>query len=637
MNRINAFILAAGLGDRLLPITAHLPKPLIPVLGKPVIEHVLDRLSSLPLNQIGINLHYKKEVIEAWASTCFFKDKINLFPEKKMLGTGGALKNASELLGQTTFLVHNSDILTNINLEELLDFHIRSKNLVTLSAHEYPEFNKLVIDTEGFLKYIKQGETLPPDKGQVLAFTGVAVYEPAFLDYLPEGESNVVDIWLDAVNDDQRVGIYQTQGHRWCDIGTPETYASALFEKLMDEGEMLYLHPSSHIAALDIEGYAVIERECDIRENVKLRNCILLPDCKIGNDAGTAQERPNLMKRDDTLQIENCIVGPDFLIKLDDTNVAALYGKNGKQLIGAGGSDRRYYRVKEGNKTSVLMQCSNDDTDFERHIEYTRFFLDHAIPVPALISSDPVKSEAYFEDGGDSSLYTYLKCHFEYKETESLYKKVLDALLLIHTKATENVSCCPLLEKRIFDYDHFRWETAYFIENFLRVQTTPSLKEELHKLACKADSFPKTIIHRDFQSQNIMVVKGDKILIIDYQGARIGPPAYDLASLLWDPYSRLDDGMREHLAGYYIDQMKRLNPTITHGDQFDEKAFRESLLTCRLQRHMQALGAYGFLSSKKGKKYFLRYVPEGLHLLKEDISLSQDEYPALYKLIMSCH
>ena len=150
--------MAAGLGDRLLPITSHFPKPLIPVLGKPAVEHVLDNLSSLPLNQIGINLHYKKDAIEEWASHCFLKDVIKLFPEKKMLGTGGALKNAEELLRQGTFLVHNSDILTDINLEELLEFHTRSKNLATLSAHDYPEFNKLVIDPEGFLKYIKQGE-----------------------------------------------------------------------------------------------------------------------------------------------------------------------------------------------------------------------------------------------------------------------------------------------------------------------------------------------------------------------------------------------------------------------------------------------------------------------------------------------
>ena len=77
--------------------------------------------------------------------------------------------------------------------------------------------------------------------------------------------------------------------------------------------------------------------------------------------------------------------------------------------------------------------------------------------------------------------------------------------------------------------------------------------------------------------------------------------------------------------GYYISQIE---------DKFDADYFRETLLVCRLQRHMQALGAYGYLSSVKGKKYFLRYVPEGLRLLKDDISLLKDEYPELYKLVM---
>ena len=243
--------------------------------------------------------------------------------------------------------------------------------------------------------------------------------------------------------------------------------------------------------------------------------------------------------------------------------------------------------------------------------------------------------EASFEDGGDISLYTYLNYKREGTEIESIYKLVIDALIPVHTKATEDVSSCPLLEKRVFDYKHFRWETEYFIENFigavgrLRVRDAELLKKELHALAGIADSWPKTIIHRDFQSRNIMVRKDGKLLIIDYQGARMGPPAYDLASILWDPYYRLDDVLREDLVDYYIHRMKRL---VAAG--FDEDTFRESLPACRLQRHMQALGAYGFLSSVKGKKYFLRYAPEGLRLLKEGMSLFEVEYPELHKLIM---
>jgi NDP-sugar pyrophosphorylase family protein len=239
MSKINAFILAAGLGERLLPITTHFPKPLMPVLGKPMVEHVLDRLSSLPLREIGMNLHHKKELIEEWASQHTSKERLTLFHEEEILGTGGALKNAEELLRQGTFIVHNSDILTDINLEELLDFHKRSDNLVTLLVHDYPQFNCLVVDPAGLLTNIIEEESQPDDKDRVLAFTGIAIYEPKFLDYLPTGPSSVVSAWLDAVNDGQSVGVYQSKASRWSDIGTPETYASAVFERLRDEGAAL--------------------------------------------------------------------------------------------------------------------------------------------------------------------------------------------------------------------------------------------------------------------------------------------------------------------------------------------------------------------------------------------------------------
>jgi len=125
-----------------------------------------------------------------------------------------------------------------------------------------------------------------------------------------------------------------------------------------------------------------------------------------------------------------------------------------------------------------------------------------------------------------------------------------------------------------------------------------------------------------------MVKDNRELRIIDYQGARMGPPGYDIASILWDPYYRLKDNMRERLLGYYISKTKGMIR-----EKFSEKDFRDSLLSCRLQRHMQALGAYGFLSSVKGKKYFLKYAPEGLRLLKEDLSLSRDAYPELYRLV----
>lgn len=189
-----------------------------------------------------------------------------------------------------------------------------------------------------------------------------------------------------------------------------------------------------------------------------------------------------------------------------------------------------------------------------------------------------------------------------------------------------------MLQARIFDYDYLRWETTYFLDRFVRglrtleIENRPALDDELHRLAQAVFEKPRVIIHRDFQCQNIMVHAGGP-RIIDYQGARMAPPAYDIASVLWDPYYRLDDAIRGRLLAYYLDEMSG-----ARAPAFDERAFRESLVACRLQRHMQALGAYGFLSGK-GKTYFLKHVPEALRLLKADVAEVPGSYPALARLI----
>jgi len=624
MNRIlNAFILAAGLGERLQPVTLHIPKPLVPVLGKPVLHYVIERVSALPVDRIGINLYHKKEAIEAWVEQCPFRERTILFHEETALGTGGALKNAEEILKGGTFLVHNSDILSVMDLQGLLDYHLSSGNLVTLAVHDYPKFNNVVIDKEGCLTGVGAGFKPVPADGKTVAFTGIAVYEPEFLKFLPEGPSSVVDAWLKAVSSGHLIGTFDVTGCYWSDIGTPEAYASAVFDMLRTDGETVYIHPSvKGCKDIEMQGYvvmeedSVIEKAGGIHELPLMGNCIALP----GSRVGAIHELP----------LRNCIIGPDFRIDLIEPEILAAAFEDGKKLIGSGGSDRKYYRTRRGKKSAVLMQCRGDDPDFRRQMEYTQFFLKYSVPVPDLLEAEPAEKQAVFEDAGDTSLYNWLKCPREEREIEDIYMKVIDALGTIHTVVTDHVAECPSLKGRIFDYEYFRWETDYFIERFvegvrnMKVDDIPGLNEELNSLAFMADSFPKTIIHRDFQSQNIMVTAGD-LRIIDFQGARMGPSAYDVASVLWDPYYRLEDNLRERLTAYYISRIE---------DKFDADFFRETLRICRLQRHMQALGAYGYLSSEKGKKYFLKYAPEGLRLLKEDAALVKNEYPALYELVM---
>ncbi|MGB9716661.1 MAG: sugar phosphate nucleotidyltransferase [Thermodesulfovibrionales bacterium] len=626
---LKIFILAAGLGERLRPITDYFPKPLLPVLGKPVIQLILEKVSDLPADKIGINLHHKKDIIEAWIKKSSFNKKIELFHEDILLGTGGALKNAEVFLKDSIFLVHNSDIVSDIDLKKLLDFHISSDNLVTLAVHDYPTFNNLIIDENGYLIDI-QHKSLRIKK--TMAFTGVAVYKPEFLRFIPAGTSNIVDAWLKAIAEGHRIGTLDVTGCSWTDIGTPISYARAIINELRKNGETIYIHPSiDWCRYIEFDGYVVIEEGCKLDREILLRNCILLPidkiEVKIKRDISNPPASPLIKRGEGGLSIENCILGPGFRIDLNESEMLGFHKKAEAFLIGTGGSDRQYFRIKRDGRREILMQCSIDDPDFFRHIEYTQFFKKYSIPVPELFSVELEKKSAIFEDLGDITLYSYLKCPREEKEIEEIYKKVIDILIIMHTVVTEHVVECPLLKKRIFDYEHLRWETNYFMERFIKgimnikVENLSALNNEFHELAIKVDSFPKTVIHRDFQSQNIMITKNRVPRVLDYQGARIGPPAYDIVSLLWDPYYRLKDDIRERLLNYYVSKIQHSYPQ-----------FRQTLLPCRLQRHMQALGAYGFLSKVKGKRYFQKYIPEALRLLKEDVLLLKKEYPHLYNL-----
>ncbi len=652
---LDVFLPAAGFGQRLRPVTSHLPKPLLPILGTPIIERILNKLTPVCDGQIGINLHWKADLLRAWAAASPWSDRIVFFPEDPILGTGGALKHAESLLSRRPFIVHNSDILLDIDFGRLVEAHLSSGNTATLVCHRVPHLSNVVIDEQGQVLDVENPGASRPDPTHIadkVAYTGIAVYSPEIRLFLPAGVSHATVAWVAASKAGFKVRAMDVTGAYWNDVGDPATYARGILDALRGSGETVYLGPGARCGSkVEIDGYVVLESGSQIRDGARVRNCILMPG------AVTSGEH------------ENTIVGPDYVISLSESDMQpSLHAAEKKRvslgdpifarhfrtrpaagrgvmsganspvwseaiLVGLGGSDRRYYRVRNNGWTAVLMECRPEDPDFERHLAYTRFFAQHTVPVPALLTADSADKRALFEDLGDTSLYSYLKLPRDHESVESMYRDVLRSLVTLHTTATAHVNECPLLEARIFDYDYLRWETTYFLDRFvtglraLEIEHRPALDEGLHRLAQSVFSKPKVIIHRDFQCQNIMVHAGGP-RIIDYQGARMAPPAYDIASVLWDPYYRLDGGMRERLLAYYLDEMKA-----DRAQTFDEKSFLDSLVACRLQRHMQALGAYGFLSKVKGKTYFLKHVPEALRLLKEDVAEVRREYPELARLV----
>jgi NDP-sugar pyrophosphorylase family protein/aminoglycoside/choline kinase family phosphotransferase len=649
---VNIFLPAAGLGERLRPVTNHLPKPLLPVLGRSLIGIILERLTAVCSGTIGINLHYKAELIKNWAAKSPYADRIHFFPEDPILGTGGALKNAGSFLSSGPFIVHNADILLDIDFSRLLEEHLSSGNIATLACHRLPHLSNVVIDNNNQVLDVENPGASKPDQSTIAdktAYTGIAVYSPEILAFLPPGVSHATIAWIAASKAGRRVRALDFTGASWNDVGTPATYARGILDALRESGETVWLSPKAKCGRIGIDGYAVLETGSEVQEGSRLRNCIVMPGALVSG------------------RHENQVLGPDYAISLTEADMQpSLHAAEKKRvsladplfathfgihtpnselktpdsplwsdaiLIGLGGSDRRYFRVRNSEKTAVLMECRADDPDYERHLVYTRFFAAYSVPVPGLLAADDGTKRALFEDLGDTSLYSYMKLPHDNGLIEKIYRSVLDILVTLHTSVTDHILECPLLQARIFDYDHLRWETGYFLERFsaglrgIRVRNRRAMDEELHRLAQSVDGLPKGVIHRDFQSQNIMVPANGLPRVIDFQGARMAPPAYDVASILWDPYHRLDDGVRESLVDYYVSEMKR------QATGFNEALFKESLIPCRLQRHMQALGAYGFLSVVKDKKYFLKHIPEALRMLKEEIGEKKSEYPELYSLV----
>ncbi len=615
MNKLHAaFVLAAGLGERLRPVTDILSKPLIPLCGKPCIERAVERVMQCEPEHLCVNLHYKADAIRTWASGTSFGARIRFYHEPDILGTGGALKNAAPLLAGGTFLVCNSDIITDIDLSVLLDRHLAEKNLVTLALLDYPRFNTVRVAADGLFAGLRRPAGENPEF-RLRAFTGIAVYEPAFLDFLPDGVSHVTDAWKRARDAGERVATFDVSGCFWSDIGTPASYVRTVFDLLRTEGETVFIHPSAHgCEQSSYQGYVSLEADC-LAHGSRLRNCVVLPGCDVSGK-----------------HIENAVVHAGGILSFAAQDL--FDGESGGLVgIGAGGSDRRYFRIGHGGNSAVLLQCAQRDDEFERHAAYAKFFIEQGVRVPRLVSIAANHPAMLFEDLGDLSLYSWLRCRRSHEAAEAVYRKILDQLVRLHVTATGRVAECPLLASRVFDYEYLRWETTYFIARFVTGLLGHSdidrsaLDYEFHRLALTVDAAPRTIIHRDCQSQNVMLKNGTEACLIDFQGARLLTPAYDIASLLWDPYYRLNEEIRERLMAYYLVEM------YNKSDKFDADAFRIVLLPCRLQRHMQALGAYGFLAMEKGKHYFLKHVPEGLRLLKEDVAEASSEYPALFSLV----
>jgi hypothetical protein len=266
----------------------------------------------------------------------------------------------------------------------------------------------------------------------------------------------------------------------------------------------------------------------------------------------------------------------------------------------------------------ILAKYGNLRAENKHYVEIARFLTEVGVRVPEIYFHDESESLIWMEDLGDRDLWSYR--HEPWPIRRELYGNALAQALLLHTRAHVADPVEPPKLQAEFNRELYRWEQSYFIENCLvRVFgldredfESRSHAARLGEIADELHERPRVFVHRDFQSQNI-VIKGGDACFIDFQGMRPGLVQYDLASLLYDPYVSLTPAERSALLDSYLSAWGDLGGEIPadFGETFD---------LCAMQRLMQALGAYGFLGLVKERPDFLAHIPAALGSLREVVA-----------------
>jgi len=232
MNKITkAMILAAGFGTRLKPLTDSVPKALIKMNGVPMIEMVIRRLADYGINEIVVNTHYLSEQVEKYFTVNNFGVKIFLLHEDEILGTGGGIKNAESLLKDSgAFIVHNVDVLSEINFEELVKFHFQNSALASLAVKRRYTKRPLIVDSAGNVIGRESPEKSfryrnPEGAESLVGFCGIHIISSSiFKNFTETGFFDIFTAYFRLISQNKKILAYDAGNSPWKDIGTIDKY-----------------------------------------------------------------------------------------------------------------------------------------------------------------------------------------------------------------------------------------------------------------------------------------------------------------------------------------------------------------------------------------------------------------------------
>jgi mannose-1-phosphate guanylyltransferase/mannose-1-phosphate guanylyltransferase/phosphomannomutase len=320
---MRAMVLAAGLGTRLRPLTYEITKPMVPVLDRPVMEHIVELLDRHGFHEVIANLHYFPETIRE-----HFGERMQYRYEPELLGTAGGVRACAEFFGEEPFLVISGDALTDIDLQALAETHRSTGGIATLSVKQVPdtrEFGVVLHDRDGRITGFQEKPS-PDEALSDLGNCGIYVFDPEIFDYFPDRPfvDWAKDVFPVLLENDVPFYIHEVREY-WNDIGSLSELRKGTFDALRGELHLQVegeeVRPGIIVAGgsplpddLEIEAPAWIGRDVQIGAGVRLMCPIVVGDgARVGDGA----------------QLRSSIVFPGTEIAPESILIGAIAGHGG--------------------------------------------------------------------------------------------------------------------------------------------------------------------------------------------------------------------------------------------------------------------------------------------------------------------
>jgi NDP-sugar pyrophosphorylase family protein/aminoglycoside/choline kinase family phosphotransferase len=602
-----AVILAAGLGTRLDPLTREIPKALLPFQGITLLERALRMMESWGVRDVLVNCHAHADQIVRALSTRASKDlRVQISLEPEIRGTGGVLSYAAWFLSGDPhpFWMLNADVVAELEPSALLRRAPRGKSIAALWME--PLRGPRTVEMQR--QTVRTFRSKHPGGAGTFTFCGLQLLSPRILSYIPPGFSTIIEAYEAAIADGWRVTGSAVPGSFWADVGTSEQYLDAHCEiaehgrcasgsvrgEFRDTpGDNNWVDPAAHVDSRAVLHDTVVMKNARLGPRARCRNAMVGPGTRVN---GTCE---GLVTR-----AAACLTPAEqgILKGIPIRTESAWVEQNRRS-----GSARSFHRISDGKRSVILVRYDMKREENALYAGHAVLLRRAGVRVPVLYVHDRKQQLLVLEDVGRGSIEDLVPGWSSRKKVR-IYRKILEQVYRFHREGSRLAKRQRAQLMPRFDPSLYRWEHELLDRRFLEPRGVPAalrrvVRRELEMLSKELNAAPEVMIHRDLQSSNILMHRGEPVFI-DFQGMRLGPAAYDVASLICDPYVMLSRSEQNGLVDQYA--------------SFGRNAARsmDFIWPAAVQRLSQALGAYGRLGGLDRGKRFLGYIPPACAMMR---------------------